>query len=130
MEKYFEIGQKVWDVRFGEGVVISVEYSPDYPIEVKFESGYQRYTNDGIWRRGDSYPSLFQTAPIITPNVPIVEFEKGELVWVRHTDDWYVRFFSHSENGKNYCFYVQKNEGDVFCWSETRKFTDNPLLTK
>lgn len=127
MEKYFKVGQKVWDVRFGKGVVDRIEINIDYPIRVKFKNVQHGYKNNGFWGEIDNFPSLFQTAPIITPNVPIIEFEKGELVWVKDDDEWKVRVFSHQENCECLCFDFQNRDGNTCTWEQIRKFNDIPF---
>ena len=129
MEKYFKIGQKVWDVRFGEGVVDRIESALIYAIGVKFKYGDQAYTEYGRFCDEDINPSLFQTYPIITSNVPIIEFKKGELVLVKEFQEWYMRYYSHFENEKHHCFQCQRQEGGTQCWNETVRLSDNPLLT-
>ena len=129
MEKYFKVGQTVWDLRFGEGVVTGDEsLNVYYPIIVRFGFGYaeQSYTADGKHITGCLYISLFQTAPIITPNVPIVEFEQGELVWVKRDNDyeWCARYFSHQEEEYYFCFCAQKKGGSRHPWKNISKLND------
>ena len=129
MEKYFEVGQTVYDVRFGQGEVYKIDSGTnDYPIRVGFISGIEKYTTDGKYSVCSVNISLFQTAPIITPNVPIIEFTHLELVLVRDLYDWAVRYYSHFENGKHYCFSNQKTEGDSNYWSKIMKITNNTIL--
>ena len=134
MEKYFKLGQKVWDMRFGSGIVVGISDPFGFRISVDFEDGKsERYTEDGRFYNNDKNPSLFQTAPIITPNVPIIEFEKGELVWVKgpyNIETWQARYFSHEKEGQYYCFILQQKEGETSKWEQIRKFNDNPLLDK
>lgn len=128
--KYFEVGMTVWDVRHGKGNVFEIDTNLNpYPVVVLFKGEKQSYTNDGKNLLSDCDYSLFQTEPIITPNVPINEFKQGELVFVCSSNEWFLRYYSHIENGKHYCFKHQKNEGHVISWAYIRKLNDNPLLT-
>lgn len=130
MEKYFKVGQKACDIRYGEGTVIDTNYNGDYHILVEFSPLFSiEYTFDGRETIEENI-ILFQTAPIITPNVPIIEFEKGELVLVRNGNQWFMRYYSHFENNKHYCFENQNKEGTVSLWKQTNKYNDNPLLDK
>ncbi|MGL4998475.1 MAG: hypothetical protein ACRC5T_05850 [Cetobacterium sp.] len=43
----FKVGDKVYDVRHGWGVVERVEYCNDFPILVVFEKYFDMYTVDG-----------------------------------------------------------------------------------
>jgi len=127
--KYFEVGQKVWDFRYGDGMVSGDDILDGvHPIRVRFESHEQRYTTDGKHSLVSSYITLFQTAPIITPNVPIIEFEQGELVLVRDWGEWLVRYYSHFKNDKHWCFTNQLTKGFTTPWKEIVKITNNPLL--
>jgi len=129
-EIYFEIGQKVYDVRFGNGVVTQVDVDDvDYPITVKFDTNdNEGFTFDGKYHINDENPSLFQVPPIITQNVPIIIFEKGEKVWVRTDTMWHIRYYSNFLNNQHHVFIDQNKEGVTSCnWFEIRKFEDCPL---
>ena len=127
MEKYFKVGQLAFDVNHGKGEVISTNKTKDYPISVKFDSFTQSYTIDGKYTKGCN-PSLFQTAPIITPNVPIIEFKQGELVLARDFGEWFVRHYSHFQYDEHWCFCHQQTKGTVTAWNEIIKLTDNLIL--
>lgn len=130
MEKYFKVGMKVWDVSFGEGKVVQIHDDNLYPIRVEFAKKIARYTYDGKYLTNVTNTSLYQTEPILTPNVPINEFEQDELVLVRDLGEWLLRYFSHFEDGKYWCYSNQRTEGNVNAWNQISKLTDNPLLTK
>ena len=57
----FKVGQKVWCLIFGEGVVVDVgvaEYQT-YPVDVEFlKGGREDYTADGKLYEDDDEPSL------------------------------------------------------------------------
>lgn len=131
-EQYFEEGMTVWDLIFGEGKVVSSDYANRqyYPFAVEFEEyGTKTYTPDGRLINGGPI-TLYQIKPIITPNVPIVKFEKGEMVWVKEKNQtkWNVRFFEKIHRGRHYCFNGQNKDGISSSWDEIRKFKDNPLI--
>lgn len=131
MGKYFRVGQTVYDVRFGKGVVTNIvnNIHEEYPIEVLFNKVDKKdYTHDGKFTVSDDFPSLFQNPIVTIPNERIVEFESGELVWVRTWDGWWeVAFYSHFEKGQHHCFDYQKKSGTTQEWKIVRKFEDNPL---
>lgn len=134
MEKYFKVGQKCWGLRYGWGVIIATEQNARYPVKVQFDNEIQcSYTHDGKDFKINKHPSLYQKEQIITPNVPIVEFEKGELVWVldRQIDCqypvWQVRFFVEEKDGEFYCYNRQRNERNyesVQPWRYIRKLIE------
>ena len=46
----FKVGQKVYDVIFGDGVVIGIYENNSYPVRVKFGNGdLLTFTLDGWW---------------------------------------------------------------------------------
>jgi hypothetical protein len=56
----FEVGQKVWDVVRGEGVVVSVHSNQDYPVIVDLYSGSsESYTAGGLYQENHENPSLY-----------------------------------------------------------------------
>jgi len=129
MEKYFKVGQTVWSKTYGKGVVESDNHSLTYPICVKFIGTFGIFTNKGEINR-TLVPDLFQNEPEYKPNIPIIEFEKGELVWVSDNEKvWNARFYSYlNVDGKHFCFTNQIKEGASKYWKYIRKFNDNPLL--
>ena len=130
MKNYFRVGQTVYDVRFGKGIVVSASYTKEQPIRVKFCDQYETaYTVEGKSYEFHSHPSLYQNPIVTIPNDPFEEFEKGELVWVTHdTKIWEIRFYSHFEDGEHHCFKAQQIEGLTNVWKHVRKFNDNPLI--
>ena len=135
MKKYFRVGQTVYDAAFGKGVVLKTEGINDvYPIEVCFDeilNDKKYYTHVGKYTVDARYPSLYQNPIVTMSNEPIVEFERGELVWVRdrNIDNiWDVRYYSHYENGVHHYFINQyKCHSSTVPTVEIRKFNDNPL---
>jgi hypothetical protein len=130
-EIYFEVGMEVWDVVYGNATVLRINEDVGYPVVVRFNNtldGY--YTFDGRREKGLLPVSLFQTKPIITPNVPLVSFEKGELVLCRESKNGVLgmRYFSHKDEEGFWCFDMQLKDGNVSYWHEIRKLNDNPLI--
>lgn len=83
----FKVGQTVWDVRKGKGVVMRVDKGQGYPIVVDFEdTSACCYTIDGKYNRNDKHPSLYFSEPKIeAATEPPFEpkLEKGSLVTVK-----------------------------------------------
>ena len=108
----FKVGQKVWDIVRGEGVVTRIgDYGP-YFIEVKFPSDREEsYTEDGKFREDDVHPSLYPYEPKIVKaecNEPapfIPTFEQGDLVQVK---------FIGSVEIHDTVFVVEKETKDAF----------------
>ena len=75
--KYFKVGQEAWCLNTYKGLqkvtIKVVDYAGRYPIIVELGDGEQySFTSDGRYDE-TAEVSLFQTKPIITPNVPIFE---------------------------------------------------------
>ena len=74
--EYFEVGQTVYYLADGvvhDGVVTSICDDEKYPILVEVANGKRAsFTHEGCLLEGYG-TRLFQTKPIITPNVPIFE---------------------------------------------------------
>ena len=69
----FEVGDIVYDLRFGEGVVIEYYLSPSYQIGVRFlgSRNTETYTDDGYCRIRHKTPMLYHSKPYITKSEPV-----------------------------------------------------------
>ena len=123
---YFRENMNVWDIRFGYG---NVEGVSDDDVFVNFAGRTIRYTTDGRFLSSENV-SLLQVEPLIQRNVPIVSFEKGELVLVFAHNQWVMRYYSHFDDDNHYCFDVQKTRGTTTTHIKVIKYADNPLLKK
>jgi hypothetical protein len=134
----FQVGDKVWSSRYGEGVVNSVIDDHTYCVVVDFEDdGFATFTADGKEIKEDKYPSLFfEGAYIIDGPAPVREKEKPEfkpfdkvLVRNKQEDPWRANIYSHYRGGITpyqcvsyqwlYCIPFEGNENLVGT-------TDNP----
>ena len=85
----FQVGQKVWDIVRGEGVVTEVLEFEEYPVIVAFNNEEDSYTTEGKYLENDAYPSLYPYEPKIVkaesnePTSFIPTFEQGDLVQVK-----------------------------------------------
>lgn len=88
--KYFEVGQTVYylaDRALQNGTVTSIDDSVEYPIRIDLGNGdYATFTDDGRLFVGCGI-KLFQTKPIITPNVPIFE-ERPAYFYRTASETW------------------------------------------
>ena len=107
----FRVGQKVWDVVRGEGVVTDILKWEEYPVIVEFDGEEEEsYTTDGKYREDYAIPSLYPYEPKIvkadgnedTPFISV--FEKGDLVQVK---------FIGSEEIHDTVFVVEKETKDA-----------------
>ena len=106
----FQVGQKVWDVVRGEGVVTDILKWEEYPVLVEFDDEDECYTADGKYREDYAFPSLYPYEPKIvkaegdedTPFIPV--FEDGDLVQVK---------FVGSEEIHDTVFVVEKETKDA-----------------
>ena len=84
----FQVGQKVWDILRGEGVVTYIEEDAEYPVVVEFDGEEKDYTMDGKYRKVHAFPSLYTYKPKIVKaedaeDCFIATFKEGDLVQVK-----------------------------------------------
>ena len=98
---YWYIGQKVSDQRYGDGIVVDIDFIGSYPIKVDFSDDSQTYTLDGKSDRQDKFPLLSQN-----PHVPLEYkkinkiFKKGEVVLFKpNSRNRYIGFYDSFEGG-------------------------------
>lgn len=61
------VGQEVWDVRKGKGVVKCVNYDLEYPVRVELgREDMRTYTIDGKYEYSDLQRSLYFSEPVIS----------------------------------------------------------------
>ena len=75
----FEVGQKVWDVVRGEGVVVAIGSNTPYPVAVEFVTGggvVVTYMTNGKSHVNNTNPSLYPYPVEVVSRV------------VRKTIDW------------------------------------------
>jgi hypothetical protein len=108
MDTIFKVGDKVFDVRYGWGVVSSVNIrTKDWPVEVVFDGEEElldEYTFDG--RAFINYPPTLSfteyTLEGFSQERPEELPKKGDIVWGRDKDyqNWHIYHFSHkTEDG-------------------------------
>ena len=132
MEQFFKVGDKVTCIVKGSGVVEEIVDNLTYPIIVRFcNSSFfkESYTYDGRFLNTGNITLLqghVNLDEIIPKNKPIVNFTKGELVWV--SDDgtewvtgyfWYKTEDLFGTKGTNYT--------GISHWKHCRKFDDLPF---
>lgn len=112
----WQVGQVVWDVRYGKGVVDTLAALKDYPVGVEFHDGKcASYTQDGKNRYEDKYRSLFFSEPKIEaelfphkkPFVP--KLKSGDMVLIKD---------KHGLFGEGTVRVVHKECDDRICISE------------
>lgn len=95
----WQVGQVVWDVVYGKGVVDEVSGGYVRPIEVQFIDGVRTYTVDGKPDK-ELARTLFFSEPVITaelypPKKPFTPtFKKGDTVVVKKGDTTQVLIVS------------------------------------
>lgn len=70
--KYFKLGQTVYHTVFGQGEVISINFSEKTPIQVDFGNNYKNFTNEGKDFHYNK-TTLSQNPIIEIVNVPLEE---------------------------------------------------------
>lgn len=103
-----KVGDKVWDICRGWGVVTTLNVCDTYPIEVEFEHGDGTYARDGYYNLEDVNPSLFwDEIELVAPQkpLPLLEVDTKVVVWLPNTGMKICRHFSHfDEYGFLYVF--------------------------
>ena len=106
----FQVGQKVWDVVRGEGVVTGIWEGETYSVNVELANEEECYTTDGKYREEDVRPILYPYEPKIVKAESnentffIATFEQGDLVQVK---------FVGSEEIHDTVFVVEKEKKDA-----------------
>lgn len=118
------VGDKVWDIRRGWGVVYELDYPSDQPIGVDFGHDYDTYTLEGYYSEDDVNPTLFWKEielPELPPApLPKLEVDTKVIVW-EDVGTELKRHFSHfSKDGVLHTFDNGKtsftNEGNYSVW--------------
>lgn len=110
----FELGQKVWDVFRGEGVVVEmIEYACNYPVVVEF-GGLVRfsYTEEGKSNNSHKEHSLY-TFPVEI----VKKVTKPSINWEHVRKDF--KFLAQDSNGNAY-LYWEKPALSTAGWEPTR----------
>ena len=106
----FEVGQKVWDVVRGEGVVVSVERHPDYPVIVTLGSGVtESYTADGKYISDHTNTSLYPYPVEIVKKVT-----KPSIDWSHVSEDF--QYLAMDSGGLHHLF-VEKPDPIAVEWT-------------
>jgi len=64
-KKYFKFGMTVWCAIHGEGVIIDINYTENYAIEVEFKNGQiYLYTEDGKYYDDNVSNVVLSTTPL------------------------------------------------------------------
>lgn len=101
-----EVGDKVWDMKYKHGVIISTNYTIGLPICVKFDSGrIEHYTIDGLLYNSyvsNNIQTLFWQEFIIPKEafvkpMPQLEVDTKVLVWETGKQKL-RRYFSHFDD--------------------------------
>ena len=95
-----KVGDKVWDIRRGWGVVSMIIQQSTYPIEVDFESGHDIYSRDGYYTLEDINPSLFwDEIEVKAPPKPLPDLAVDTKVFVWDSlGTKLCRHFSHFDD--------------------------------
>ena len=103
-----KVGDEVFCLMFGHGVVEEVELKKNYPIGCIFDGVQEYFMSNGFWlkNRGVRRTLYRANSGVIEIDTAKVEvFEKGQKVWASDNNtDWKPRYYSHFKNGWYYCF--------------------------
>ena len=109
-----KVGDRVWDMRFGWGVIVSDTHTKESPLYIKFDSSHAKHYNlQGIHYYFNTIQTLFwdefeiPKEAYVKP-LPKLEVDTKVIVWNNDFSLKQRRHFSHFDsNGKMFCF----NEG-------------------
>lgn len=111
----FEVGQKVWDVVVGEGVVANIKNEYGYPVIVAFSDGSDRtYSTDGKSVKSNENPCIYPYPVEIVKKVV-----KPSINW-EHVRGEY-KFLAEDANG-NVWLYSEEPVISEDRWVVTRLF--------
>lgn len=122
----FRIGDKVIDVRHGEGEVVAdpTQTSNIHPVTAIFNDDIVgTYTENGFSVAHHTCPSLFHLEGYQPPSSKQpVRYRAGQVIWVRdHEEDWKcAQFVMSYPNG------VECEEGYV--WSQHKPLTPEDIV--
>ena len=112
----FKVGQKVWCVMFGEGVVTEVRSEDtNYLVEVRFGGVMEYYTLDGKYRTYAIQTLYTYPVEIIKKNVRQVV--KPSINWEQVREEY--KFLARDENNTAW-LYQEKPEISREGWGVTR----------
>ena len=113
----FKVGQKVWDVLCGEGVVVDVRKCVcNYPVVVSFDSGRREsYTTDGKCKEEHEKPSIY---PYLIEVIKKVK--KPSINW-EHVRIEY-KFLAQDIDGSAWLYCEEPELGEVGWYAELSDF--------
>lgn len=107
-----EVGDKVWDMKYKHGVIISTNYTRETPLCVNFDSGHNKhYTIDGLlvynsWESNNIQTLFWQEFEIpkeaFVKQMPQLEVDTKVLVW-EIGQQKLRRYFSHFDDFGRIC---------------------------
>ena len=125
----FEVGDRVFDYRFGWGEVVNISELDKYPIFIRFRLHSIWYTKDG---RLDEYaPKTLSfteyTLEGFSQERPKELPEKGQVVWAKdnHWDYWIAtHFVRKADSGNGYFCSIRSDLKDPIYYYQIT--TENP----
>jgi hypothetical protein len=135
MEQIFKEGDKVFDIRYGWGLVVSVNIlTNDWPVEVVFdgkEELFDEYTFDG--RAFNNYPTTLSFTEYslegFSQERPEPAPKLGDIVWGKsfNTTDWSIGHYL----GKQHASYkISSTPNALSCWLADKITTENPYANE
>lgn len=132
METIFKVGDKVFDIAYGWGVVANVHSKEmdGFPIEVYYEGyGDEWYTSNGCSNINGIPVLAFSVYSLNGFNQERPELlpKKGDIVWVRNTEkeSWIIAHFLYKNpNGGYKVSWTTDNEQEL--WAYEQLTTKNP----
>ena len=90
-----KVGDEVWDVCRGWGVVCGLTQHQTYPVDVEFGEIYDSYTRDGFFTLDDINPTLYwDEIKLEAPPKPLPDLQV-DAIWQQKVDICLVSLFPH-----------------------------------
>jgi len=130
-KRTFKIGDLVYCLMYGYGVVTSTDNGYQYPLEVKFATAEcQSYTSDGKYKFDALHQTLFHKG-----EEPNIAFPVGKLMEVSDSGTtWTTRVVFGVKNGKYLTwFHAETLEeaaktSEVITWLQAREIQEPQLI--
>jgi hypothetical protein len=115
--KDLKVGDKAFDVRFGEVTITSINNEDTYPITATSTAyGYPSYTSEGKIHNTHTFPILYVTNPFIA--------NQGKWMMVSGENrNWKKRFVFAKKNGKFIAWCSSETDEDLLKEDSTATWT-------
>lgn len=129
-----KVGDKLFDIRFGECEITQKDENKMYPIEVYSKGNKDDYTINGKEFESDKFPVIFKTNPF--EYLAKLNNNQERVIEVHTGNDWVKRVLVTIKNGYAICWSSSesvedaKKEISTISWKKWRELSDVKSITK